>query len=154
MNNKQFNDNLSKLEAWAITKRLEVCTGYGVDAYYHDERHVVYDKKLRQKKHQIYSLLHECGHALAFQPPAAQWNGQVGTIIYHPTAPSTALSEAWMDGDLVSGESWTMDLVFTLDTAVSPETPVQVLLPGVVATDADANDLDTTLRAGVLVTSP
>jgi Zn-dependent peptidase ImmA (M78 family) len=67
MNDKQFNDNLSKLDAWAIKKRLEVCTGYGVDAYYHDERHVVYDKKLRQKKHQIYSLLHECGHALAFQ---------------------------------------------------------------------------------------
>ena len=67
MNNKQFQDALGRIDAWAHKKRLEVCTGFGVDAYYHDERHLVYDKKLKQKKHQIYSLLHECGHALAFE---------------------------------------------------------------------------------------
>ena len=56
MNDKQFQHALGRIDAWANKKRLEVCKGYGVDAYYHDERHVVYDKKLKQKKHQIVHL--------------------------------------------------------------------------------------------------
>ena len=67
MNNKTFDDCLARVDAWATTRGLEVCRGFGFDAYFHEEKHVVYNTKLKSKKNQIYSLLHECGHALAFR---------------------------------------------------------------------------------------
>ncbi len=66
MNNKQYQEALNKLDAWGQRKGLQICKGYGIDAYFHEEKHVVYNTKIKKKKNQVYSLLHECGHALAF----------------------------------------------------------------------------------------
>ena len=62
----EYDEALHKLDAWGRRKRLDICKGYGIDAYFHEERHIVYNTKIKSKKNQIYSLLHECGHALAF----------------------------------------------------------------------------------------
>lgn len=61
----QFQECIDRLSAWAQSRNLEVCKG-NFDAYFHEQRHVVYNKYLRNKNNQIYSLLHECGHAIAF----------------------------------------------------------------------------------------
>jgi len=61
----QFQECIDRLSAWAVTRNLEVCKG-NFDAYFHDLRHVVYNRHLQNKNNQIYSLLHECGHAIAF----------------------------------------------------------------------------------------
>lgn len=61
----QFRECIDRLSAWAQTRNLEVCKG-NFDAYFHDLRHIVYSKHLPNKSNQIYSLLHECGHAIAF----------------------------------------------------------------------------------------
>ena len=61
----QFQECIDRLSAWAMTRNLEVCKG-NFDAYFHDLRHVVYNRHLQNKNNQIYSLLHECGHAIAF----------------------------------------------------------------------------------------
>jgi len=66
MNNKEYTTALCKLEAWAFRGGYEICRGYGMDAYIHEEKHIVYNTKIKSKKNQIYSLLHECGHALAY----------------------------------------------------------------------------------------
>tara|TARA_Y100001937_G_scaffold85958_1_gene116274 strand:- start:11136 stop:11564 length:429 start_codon:yes stop_codon:yes gene_type:complete len=62
----EYDDALNKLDAWGRRKGLEICKGYGIDAYFHEEKHIVYNTKIKSKKNQVYSLLHECGHALAF----------------------------------------------------------------------------------------
>ena len=66
MNNKEYTTALAKLEAWAHRRGFEICKGYGIDAYIHEEKHIVYNSKIKSKKNQVYSLLHECGHAIAY----------------------------------------------------------------------------------------
>jgi len=45
---------------------MEICGG-NLDAYFHEpKKHIVYNMTLRNKRNCIYSLLHECGHAIAF----------------------------------------------------------------------------------------
>ena len=62
----EYKECIEILKGWAETRGLEVCRGFGFDAYFHEEKHIVYNHKLRNKTNQIYSLLHECGHAIAF----------------------------------------------------------------------------------------
>ena len=37
------------------------------DAFYDKDKEIVYSLRTKEKKNQMYSLLHECGHALAFE---------------------------------------------------------------------------------------
>tara|TARA_Y100001938_G_scaffold139213_1_gene205775 strand:+ start:3789 stop:4217 length:429 start_codon:yes stop_codon:yes gene_type:complete len=66
MNKKEYDTALAKLDAWANRRGFEICRGYGIDAYIHEEKHIVYNSKIKSKKNQVYSLLHECGHAIAY----------------------------------------------------------------------------------------
>lgn len=66
MKDKEYTDIIHKLEAWAQLKRIHLCATLGPDAYYHEDRQIVFNKSLKKKKNQIYSLLHECGHAIAY----------------------------------------------------------------------------------------
>lgn len=60
---KECIDRLSK---WAASRGWEVCKG-NLDAYFHEpHKHIVYNMTLRNKRNSVYSLLHECGHAIAF----------------------------------------------------------------------------------------
>jgi len=38
-----------------------------IDAFYDKDKEIVYSLSTKNKKNQLYSLLHECGHALAFE---------------------------------------------------------------------------------------
>ena len=66
MNKKEYTTALAKLDAWAHRRGFEICRSYGIDAYLHEEKHIVYNSKIKSKKNQVYSLLHECGHAIAY----------------------------------------------------------------------------------------
>ena len=52
MNNKEYTTALAKLEAWAFRRGFEICKGYGIDAYIHEEKHIVYNSKIKSKKNQ------------------------------------------------------------------------------------------------------
>ena len=66
MKNKEYEEALNKLDAWAFRRGFEICRGFGLDAYIHEEKHIVFNTLIKSKKNKLYSLLHECGHALAF----------------------------------------------------------------------------------------
>jgi hypothetical protein len=66
MNSKEYSTAIYKLEAWAHNKGYSVCCGLGEDAYLHEDKQIIFNTNLKSKKNQIYSLLHECGHALAY----------------------------------------------------------------------------------------
>ena len=66
MKKEQAEKALVKLNKWADRRGFEICRGFGIDGYFHEDKHIVYNTRLKKKEHQVYSLLHECGHALAF----------------------------------------------------------------------------------------
>jgi len=66
MNKTEYNKTLDKLNKWANRRGFEICRGFGIDGYFHEDKHIVYNTKVQKKENQVYSLLHECGHALAF----------------------------------------------------------------------------------------
>ena len=61
----QFQECIDRLSAWAETRKLYIAKG-NFDAYLHSNKHIVYNTALRNKTNMVYSLLHECGHAIAF----------------------------------------------------------------------------------------
>jgi len=61
----EFKECINRLTQWAATRNMEICRG-NFDAYFHEQKHIVYNMKLRNKDNIVYSLLHECGHAIAF----------------------------------------------------------------------------------------
>lgn len=62
----QFQECIDRLSAWAAARNMEIVKG-NFDAYFHEpKRHIIYNMTLRNKSNSLYSLLHECGHAIAF----------------------------------------------------------------------------------------
>ena len=63
------------------------------------------------------------GHSVYFDPPTpADWGGTVQAEIVHPTDPSTTLTDAWYDGDVLVGDPTMVRvrLVLTDDLAGAP----------------------------------
>ncbi len=61
-----IDDYIRMIEAWATTKGYKVLGKWEEDAYYEEDKEIVYSLRTKKKKNQMYSLLHECGHALAY----------------------------------------------------------------------------------------
>jgi len=59
-------DYINLITAWAKTRGYNVFGKWDEDAFYDKDKEIVYSLRTKEKKHQMYSLLHECGHALAF----------------------------------------------------------------------------------------
>ena len=57
---------------WAATKGYKVLGKWEEDAFYEDEKEIVYSLRTKKEKNQVYSLLHECGHALAYESKGYQ----------------------------------------------------------------------------------
>ena len=51
----------------AATKGYKVVGKWEEDAFYDKDKEIVYSLRTQNPKNQVYSLLHECGHALAFE---------------------------------------------------------------------------------------
>jgi hypothetical protein len=62
-----INDYIRMIEAWAALRGYKVFGKWSEDAFYDKDKEIVYSLRTKEKKHQVYSLLHECGHALAFE---------------------------------------------------------------------------------------
>jgi len=58
---------IDMITQWAATKGYKVFGKWEIDAFYEDEKEIVYSLRTKEKKNQMYSLLHECGHALAYE---------------------------------------------------------------------------------------
>ena len=61
-----IEDYISLIAAWAKTRGYSVFGKWDEDAFYDKDKEIVYSLRTKEKKHQMYSLLHECGHAVAF----------------------------------------------------------------------------------------
>jgi len=61
-----IEDYINLIAAWAKTRGYSVFGKWDEDAFYDKDKEIVYSLRTKEKKHQMYSLLHECGHALAF----------------------------------------------------------------------------------------
>ena len=57
---------INLIAAWAKTRGYSVFGKWEEDAYFEEDREIVYSLRTKKKKNQMYSLLHECGHALAY----------------------------------------------------------------------------------------
>jgi len=55
------------ITAWAAQRGYKVFGKWSEDAFYDKDKEIVYSLRTKEKKNQMYSLLHECGHALAFE---------------------------------------------------------------------------------------
>jgi len=62
-----IEDYINLITAWAKTRGYSVFGKWDEDAFYDKDKEIVYSLRTKEKKHQMYSLLHECGHALAFE---------------------------------------------------------------------------------------
>lgn len=67
MNEETFTDGIARLQAWGFRRGYKIRSHYGDDEFYDKDKEIVYSLRTKQKKHQMYSLLHECGHALAYE---------------------------------------------------------------------------------------
>lgn len=61
-----IDNYINLITAWAATKGFKVFGKWEEDAYFEEDREIVYSLRTKKKKNQMYSLLHECGHALAY----------------------------------------------------------------------------------------
>ena len=61
----EYHIALEKLSNYLDKKGVYLAKG-NFDAYFHEDKTVVYNYKLRNKTNRIYSILHEIGHHLAF----------------------------------------------------------------------------------------
>ena len=62
-----IEDYINLITAWAKTRGYSVFGKWDEDAFYDKDKEIVYSLRTKEKKNQMYSLLHECGHALAFE---------------------------------------------------------------------------------------
>ena len=67
-----YKTYIEMITQWAATKGYKVFGKWEEDAYYEDEKEIVYSLRTKKKKNQVYSLLHECGHALAYESKGYQ----------------------------------------------------------------------------------
>ena len=61
----EYQKCIEKLSNYLDKKGVYLAKG-NFDAYFHEDKTVVYNYKLRNKNNRIYSILHEIGHLLAF----------------------------------------------------------------------------------------
>tara|TARA_Y100000356_G_C11195084_1_gene254411 strand:- start:390 stop:818 length:429 start_codon:yes stop_codon:yes gene_type:complete len=61
----EYQKCIEKLSNYLDKKGVYLAKG-NFDAYFHEDKTVVYNYKLRNKTNRIYSILHEIGHHLAF----------------------------------------------------------------------------------------
>ena len=62
-----FEDSTNLITAWAKLRGYKVFGKWEEDAFYDKDKEIVYSLRTKEKKNQMYSLLHECGHALAYE---------------------------------------------------------------------------------------
>ena len=62
-----YEQSINIIAQWAATKGYKVFGKWEIDAFYEDDKEIVYSLRTKKKKNQMYSLLHECGHALAYE---------------------------------------------------------------------------------------
>jgi len=62
-----YKTYIEMITQWAAAKGYKVFGKWEIDAFYEDEKEIVYSLRTKKKENQVYSLLHECGHALAYE---------------------------------------------------------------------------------------
>jgi len=62
-----YKESINLITQWAATKGYKVFGKWEIDAFYEDEKEIVYSLRTKKEENQVYSLLHECGHALAYE---------------------------------------------------------------------------------------
>ena len=62
-----IDNYINLITAWAATKGFKVFGKWEEDAYFEEDREIVYSLRTKPEKNKMYSLLHECGHALAYE---------------------------------------------------------------------------------------
>lgn len=62
-----YKTYIDMITQWAATKGYKVVGKWEEDAFYDKDKEIVYSLRTQNPKNQMYSLLHECGHALAFE---------------------------------------------------------------------------------------
>ena len=62
-----YKESINIITQWAATKGYKVFGKWEIDAFYDKDKEIVYSLGTKNKENQLYSLLHECGHALAFE---------------------------------------------------------------------------------------
>ena len=67
-----YKTYIEMITQWAAAKGYKVLGKWEEDAYYEDEKEIVYSLRTKSTKNQVYSLLHECGHALAYESKGYQ----------------------------------------------------------------------------------
>ena len=67
-----YKTYIEMITQWAATKGYKVLGKWEEDAFYEDEKEIVYSLRTKKEKNQVYSLLHECGHALAYESKGYQ----------------------------------------------------------------------------------
>ena len=81
-------------------------------------------------------------------------DGLLSVVIFHASAPATAISEAYYDGGVLQGESHQFDIVFELQEDIGAGQGVTVETYDLKGTDAVANGLNMIMNEdGVMVTS-
>tara|TARA_R100001198_G_C5189351_1_gene182645 strand:+ start:610 stop:1026 length:417 start_codon:yes stop_codon:yes gene_type:complete len=83
-----FKTYIEMITQWAATKGYKVVGKWEEDAFYDEQKEIVYSLHTRNPKNQVYSLLHECGHALAFEskgyenrfPTMAKWRWKTAKV--------------------------------------------------------------------------
>ena len=76
-----YKTYIEMITQWAAAKDYKVLGKWEEDAYYEDEKEIVYSLRTKNEKNQVYSLLHECGHALAYESKGYQ--GRFPTLAKH-----------------------------------------------------------------------
>ena len=67
-----YKTYIEMITQWAAAKGYKVIGKRDIDAFYEDEKEIVYSLWTKNPKNQVYSLLHECGHALAYESKGYQ----------------------------------------------------------------------------------
>jgi hypothetical protein len=76
-----YKTYIEMITQWAAAKGYKVLGKWEEDAYYEDEKEIIYSLRTKKEKNQVYSLLHECGHALAYESKGYQ--GRFPTLAKH-----------------------------------------------------------------------
>jgi len=62
-----YKESINIITRWAASKGYSTFGKWEIDAFYDKDKEIVYSLSTRNPKNQMYSLLHECGHALAYE---------------------------------------------------------------------------------------
>ena len=92
------------------------------------------------------------GHSMAVTPSdTGSWAGTGSVVISNLSSPTTGITEAVLDGDQVTGEAEFVTASFTLQTAIASDNPSYVTVEGVIAANAGADPMVTSISGGLIV---